>query len=104
MSQERRQGHSALLVKDGKIEKFDPNPGTAPRSTVWLVFENDYEGSFMHGGVFTKKEHAVEFAKRTVRGYWTAEEYVVDGKPDAIAGVDGQGEQVNGEWAEEKQS
>jgi hypothetical protein len=25
-TQERREGHSALRVKDGKLEKFDPNP------------------------------------------------------------------------------
>ena len=69
-------------------------------NTVWLVFENDHEGSFHHGGVFSQKHHAVEFARKTIKGYWTVEEFVVDGKPDAIAGVDGQGDQVDGEWAD----
>ena len=28
--QERRQGHSALRVRDGQIERFDPHPSAAP--------------------------------------------------------------------------
>jgi len=30
MDKPRREGHSALRVKDGKLEKFDPHPESAP--------------------------------------------------------------------------
>ena len=36
---ERRQGHSAMRVKDGKIERFDPNPNAEPADMVSVPVE-----------------------------------------------------------------
>jgi hypothetical protein len=38
----RKTGHSALRVKDGKIETFDPHPATAAQSSVVpLTYEQE---------------------------------------------------------------